>query len=356
MKILTLASVLLILPSGLMAQTSLTYSNNALIAGDSFVYKEIQFPEPGNAGPNQIWDFSRIQFTGKIPASKLQTAIVPKTIGVGAYNLSLSENGYEYFMNSSEGSLEELGYVNKELKLTLRYSDPVLKMKYPFAYGGQFTDHFIGIASYDPANTIDFFGDCTVTADAYGKLILPDRIIENTLRIKSVKTGLQINMCGTTDVKIVKYNWYAPGYRYPLLTLNKVENRPSVGIMQTINTAFINTQQQIKTGITAQTKISSTSTDPVKEIPKQDVSVTLSPNPFTDKCIYDYFLSEPASVSIELYNISGKTIAWLVKDQVQSVGLQTGEINSLMYTLTPGVYLVRFTFDKQIVIGKIVKI
>jgi len=86
-------------------------------------------------------------------------------------------------MNSSDNKLEELGYENKDLKLNLVYSDPVLKMKYPFNYGEQYTDHFIGVAYYNEIYTIDFFGDYTVTADAYGTLILPDRVIENVLRV-----------------------------------------------------------------------------------------------------------------------------------------------------------------------------
>ena len=99
--------------------------------------------------------------------------------------------------------------------MNLVYSDPVVKMKYPFSYGEQFIDHFIGVAYVNETSRIDFFGDNSVSADAYGTLILPDRIIENALRVKSVKKGLQINMCGTADVNIVKYSWYASGYRYP---------------------------------------------------------------------------------------------------------------------------------------------
>ena len=211
MKTLLLTSFLIALSVGLSAQTTLTYPNNAFVPGDSFTYQEIQFADPGNSGQNQIWDFSKIQFTGKSPFSTIQTANLPKVDGAGDYNLSLLENGYEYFMNSSENGLEEHGYSNPDLKLTLKYSDPVIKMKYPFAYGAQFTDHFIGIAYYSETNTIDFFGDNAVSADASGTLILPDRVIDHTLRVKSTKTGLQVNMCGTTDINIVKYSWYAMG-------------------------------------------------------------------------------------------------------------------------------------------------
>ena len=341
---------LIFLSFGLPAQTILTYPNNAFVAGDSFTYQEIQFSDPGNAGPNQIWDFSKVQFTGKSPVSAIQTANLPRMEGAGDYNLSLLENGYDYFMNSSENGLEEHGYSNPDLKLTLKYSDPVVKMKYPFAYGAQFTDHFIGIAYYSETNTIDFFGDNVVSADAFGTLILPDRVIDNTLRVKSTKTGLQVNMCGTTNISITKYNWYATGYRYPVVSISIVENTPSVGAAQIIKTAYLTTQQPTKSGSTGGTNIAS------KLIENPPVSVSISPNPFTDQLTYNYFLNEQMSVSIELYNISGKNMAWIVKEQQQPLGLQTGEVIASRYGLTPGVYFLRFTFDKQVVISKIVKI
>ena len=356
MKTIFTFSVLIFFSFQLRAQTILTYSENGLIIGDSYNFQEIQFPDPGNAGPNQIWDFSKIQFTGKNPVSTLQSPTIPKLDGVGDYNLSLSENGYDYFMNCTQSDLEELGYTNSDLKMTLRYSDPVVKMKYPFSYGSQFTDHFIGVATYSETNTIDFFGDHTVSADASGTLILPDRIVDNTLRVKSVKTGLQINMCGTANVNIVKYSWYAAGYRYPLLTLTTVENHPSVGSPQITKTAYLNNQQPTKKGIIPGNTLASGLTDQAKLTGKPDISVSLSPNPFSDKLTYNYFLNEPVNVSIELYNMSGKNISWLVKDQLQSVGSQTGELNSSMYGLVSGVYFIRFTFDKQVVIQKIVKI
>ena len=350
MKILLLFSFFIFLKVGLFAQTTLTYSNNCFVAGDSFTYQEIQYSDPGNAGPDQIWDFSKNQLTGKNPVSAIQPANLPKMDGAGDYNLSLLENGYEYFMNSTESSLEEHGYLNSEMKLVLKYSDPVIRMKYPFSYGSQFSDHFIGVATYNETSTIDFFGDCTVSADASGTLILPDRVIDNTLRVKSVKTGLQINMCGTTNVNIVKYNWYATGYRYPVLSISNVENQPSVGAVQIINTAFITSQLPTKNNSIVATNIAS------KLIENPDISVNVSPNPFTNNLTYNYSLSDQMSVSIELYSMAGKTIAWLVKDQQQAPGLQNGELNASRYGLTPGVYFIRFTFDKQVVISKIVKI
>ncbi len=352
MKTILILAFFTVFTIRLNAQTILNYANNGLISGDSYNFQEIEFPDPGIAGANQIWDFSKITFTGKSPVGNLQTPALPKMDGIGDYNLSLLENGYDYFLNCTEVDLEELGYVNSDNKITLKYTDPVVKMKYPFAYGSSFTDHFIGTGIYSETNTLDFFGDHTVTADAYGTLIMPDRTIQNTLRIKSVKTGLQINMCGTADVIITKYAWYANGYRYPVLSLTTVENRPNIGAIQITNTAFTNTQQPFKSATISGVKSGIQTLDPTKS----NVIVTLSPNPFNDKLNYQYDLSEPTTVSIELYSISGKNISWIAKNQLQSVGLQNGELKASAYDLASGIYFMRFTFDKQIVICKVVKL
>jgi len=54
--------------------------------------------------------------------------------------------------------------------------------------------------------------------------------------------------------------------------------------------------------------------------------------------------------------MSGKISMRLVKNQVQAEGLHTGEIDGVQLGLAPGVYYIRFTFDKQVVVNKIVKI
>ena len=90
-KIITIA--LFCISMGLSAQTTLTYPNNGLVAGDNFTFKEIQFIDPGASGPSQIWDFTTIQPTGKEPISTIQNPTIPKIDGIGDYNLSLLDNG-----------------------------------------------------------------------------------------------------------------------------------------------------------------------------------------------------------------------------------------------------------------------
>ncbi len=355
MKNRVVAFLILFQPAGLLAQTALTWQSNSLRVCDSNTYREIQFSDPGNSGSGQIWDFSKIQDTNKSVVSTIQCAELPRMNGINDYGLTLDENGYEYFMSSSDQELIEQGYINAEQKLVLSYSDPIIKMKYPFSFGDHFTDHFSGVAWYGGTSAIDLVGDILVVADGAGKLILPDKVYEDALRVKSVKKGLQVNMCGTNDFTITKYNWYAPGYRYPVLSLNIIESRPNGGTPVITRSASTNTQQfstksaTIGTFALTQSKTSSGIVD------ASDIKVVVSPNPFMDKLKYEYLLAEPMNVSIELYDVSGKTNAMLISNVPQNAGMQNGELQSSRYALTSGVYFMRFTFDKQVVICKIVK-
>jgi hypothetical protein len=350
MKNIRLTYILLFMSIGLFAQNTLTFKNNGLIAGDSSTFREIRFVEPGNAGPNQIWDFSKIEFTGKSPVSQMQPASSAKSSGGADFNLLLKDNGYDYYMSSTESSLEERGYNNNVNKMTLTYSDPVVKMQYPFSYGDQFSDPFTGVALYNGNSRIEFSGTNNVTADAYGTLIMPDMVIKNTLRVKSVKTGLQINTCGSTEIKITKYFWYAPGFRYPVMGLSSIETRYRGESPVITKTGYSNTSQQHDgSAITS-------SNDPGNQVEKSDVSVIVFPNPFTDKLSYNYFLRKQLPVSIEVYDMSGKYSVRLVKNQIQSEGLHSGELDAVTSGLTSGVYYIRFTFDKKVVISKVVKI
>jgi hypothetical protein len=347
--------LLLLISFHLMAQTAVTYQDNSLRICDSNTYREIRFSDPGQAGPGQIWDFSRIQDAEKSVVSNIQCAEIPKMNGVNDYTLLLDENGYEYFISSSERDLVEQGYVNKEQKLVLSYSDPVVKMKYPFVYGDQFTDHFKGVALYNEASSIDLMGDITVSADGYGTLILPDRVIEGALRVKSVKKGLQVNTCGTNDFTITKYSWYASGFRYPVLNLITTESKLNGGAPVLTYAANTNIQQftvkssVIGVDLLAQTKAAAL----VSGI--EEVKLLVSPNPFTERLKFEYVLPEVRHVTIELNDISGKSYGYLVNYQIQAAGFHNGELYSSQFGLTPGVYFMRFTFDKQVINYKVVK-
>jgi hypothetical protein len=335
--------------SNAIGQVTLTARNNSPLPGDSSGTSDINYINPGNAGENQVWDFSGIQYTGKKTFCGVQEDLTYKMTGSNEKGLILKEEGYEYQYTTGENKYEETGYSNPSRKLTLSYSDPVVKMSYPFSYGQQFSDRFTGVGWYSEKSRIDLNGVYTVTADAFGTLILPGRILKNTLRVEAVRESLQVNTCGSTQSHVVKYYWFAPGYRYPVMMVSTTTNKTGMREPVVVQHAWVNLNQQpagaFATGVVSGEETEAGGND-----------VVVYPNPFSEQLSYSYMLQKQVPVMVELYDMSGKFNLKVEKKQVQPEGLHTGNINATIMGLTPGVYYLRFTLDKQVVVSKIVKI
>jgi len=329
------------------SQTTLTHEQNALKPGDNNTFQAIDYVLPGGSGSNQIWDFSKIQYTGESDQGSVYDTPVKPLKGVLAFNLLVSEKEKEFYYRTTDNSLEELGYISEDFEVV--YSDPVLKVIYPFSFGDAFSDQWKGDALFKGVTNIDLSGEHTVTADAFGTLILPDRVLKNTLRVKSEKHGIEVNMCGSTEVWLTRYLWYAPGYRYP--------------VMYTSVKEYIITGQE-----PVVTKVSGVNLDQTVDILAEvdngeqvtelnsDVSVIVYPNPFDERLTYNYFLRKDLSVSIDLYDISGRIDKSLLETQNQPEGLYTKALIATDHNLRPGIYYLRFTFDNKVIVKKIVKL
>ncbi len=349
MKKIFLILVLLITSVSVFSQISLNQKNNGLIPGETSSVQEVQFIEPGPSGANQIWDFSKLQVTETKPAGQISAVPVKALNGVGAYNLVLDEGGNEYFYNIGETGFDEVGMISHDNELALVYTDPIRKMNYPFTFGSHIGDAYSAYSTYKETTHIDYSGEYIVDGDAFGTLILPDRVLKNTLRVKVTRNGLERYMCGSTEVHTERYLWYAAGYRYPVLTITLVNYQIGGQSPVTTRKASLNVNQHVESEVIA-------GLDPTQKPDQSDVSVILYPNPFSEKLTYNYYLRKDMTVSIDLFDITGKISGKLLKSQNQTEGLHTGEINSQTKDLNPGIYYLRFTFDNKVVTNKIVKI
>jgi hypothetical protein len=80
------------------------------------------------------------------------------------------------------------------------------------------------------------------------------------------------------------------------------------------------------------------------------------PNPFRDKTTFHYFLRTPLVVSIDLFDMTGKKVGRMINSQSQTEGLHEGVVDAVELDLNPGIYYIRFTFNQQVVVQKIVRI
>lgn len=335
--------------STVLGQVTLTFRNNGLVPGDSSRTQEITYIDPGNAGENQLWDFSGIRNTSKTTYCGVKSDPAFSVKDNGGSGMILSEDGYDHTLISSENEYEETGYINTARHQTMVCSDPVVKMKYPFPFGRTFSDAFTGVESYNEKNKVSQEGTYSVTADAYGTLILPDRILKNTLRLKTVMQSLHTGKCGSTQSLVVKYYWYAPGYRYPVLMTGTTENKYGIKDPVIFKHAWLNLDQR---SFGSPAEDAGVNSQPGPE----GNAVIVFPNPFGEQATYHYFIREQVPVMVELYDMSGKFSICVEKKQLRTEGLHTGTIRPADLGLTPGIYYLRFTLDKEVVVDKVVKI
>lgn len=333
------------------SQMVITHSANNPVPGDSATCRQLVLSSPGSSGGGQVWDFSTISSTGKIHPLKVSKSPSGNLDGISENNQSLTDNDYEYILLSGSSGYQEVGYINPEKRLTLTYSDPIERMKFPMAFGDSYSDSFSGTAFYNGRSRIDLTGTYKVTADGWGTLVLPNHIMQNVIRVKSVRTSLQTNVCGTLTSTTTRYHWYAPGYRYPVLSYTETEQGAPTDKPNAAKTAYLCVDQLYNPQTSA-----ALPSGQVKQTADQSVTVMVYPNPFKDRTTFHYFLRKPLVVSIELFDMTGKKVDRMVDRQIQSEGLHEGVVDAVELNLNAGIYYVRFTFDQQVVVQKIVRI
>jgi hypothetical protein len=327
------------------SQVILTYKNNSSLPGDTIKTQEIEMISPGNAGSNQVWDFSKMQYTGEKNASYISTQPTKVIEGLSSANVILNDKGYEYFYKTNENISEIIGLNTKGLSVV--FSDPILKMKYPVLFGTAFKDEFSGVGLDTHNSDIGISGTYSLEADAYGTIILHDRIIKDVLRIKIEENKIQINPCNIYEIKTTAYFWYAPAARYPVISMSTREVKTNGGNAVITNSASVN-QNMIGTGI----MLAGSGQDAFNA---DEVALILYPNPFIEKLNYSYFLRKQMPVSIDLVDMTGKIILTLAKEQVQAEGLHNGDLDAIKHSLPMGMYYFRLKFGDKEIISKVVK-
>jgi len=205
------------------AQITLTgYYNFDQGFSDTFIIDQSEF-DLLNEGENQIWDASQasgLEFTNDY-VSVFDT---PFSSNYPEANVAISSQGFYAYFNSSAEQLVNYGFVVQEF-LTAEYTDPLIQAQYPMDYGESFSDSFSG-DMYLLANEIGYerYGEVTITADAWGDLILPYDTIENTLRIKTeVMVVDSLDGEGFNAIETI-YTWFSQEVGTSLASYSIAEN------------------------------------------------------------------------------------------------------------------------------------
>ncbi len=328
--------------NSLFAQTTIEYAKHGILLGDHTVMTKVEYVEPSYPGMSKIWDYTNLRVTGEEVDDVLAVEQTPFFEGMKKANLAIKVNDdfYSYFRTTPEKH-EQIGYAGKGYKIV--YSQPIVRMLYPFSYGSFYSGTYSGQGFYTGATTTDIAGDYSIEADAVGTLLLPGNIVlKNVLRVAATNNKYEFSRCYHNEAMQTKYLFYTQNQGSPVFAI--IETR-WVKDKDTsyYKTAAVNKYILPDGKTTAQIS---------KEEPKYNYVIT--PNPFNTNFTVKFEMNVETDVTIELMSAEGTKIANICKNKRYIPG-----IHSLEYfgsTLPSATYYVRLTFGNKTYISNIIKI
>jgi hypothetical protein len=319
------------------AQTKLQYSVHAIHAGIDNPMTLCKYSNPGTAGANQKWDFSKLElvtpFTGFVAKSDFSqyNSFFPKA------NTVLTEFNSLFYLNVTESQTEQYGYISSDGKVKISYRTPFIKMKYPFGYGDIYSGTLSGTYKLVNISESDLAGDYTVEADAYGTLILPgNSVFNDVIRVKTYKEFTTKFPSGDQRVEIVTYRWYNAIHRYPLLVLTEYTTTFGQNKYSDYQAAY--NAEALKTPNTASTS---------------DVNINLFPNPVTTVLHLTFNTPTIGQAEFSFYDAAGRNVLSISKEIV-SEGVQEFDLSEYVSGFKSGKYILMInisgvTYQKEFV-------
>jgi hypothetical protein len=313
------------------SQPVLNFENSAPQIGDTFRYfypsQNSLIALPGNSGADVTWNFSSLEIpTWSQEDPSIFAYVNPSEIASSNNfpnsNLakrSVGSSSQFWFYNANSDSLSYLGDIF--MSSVRFYHDPEIKIKYPFTFQNSFSD---SLRSNYTQNGVSYKreGKVTVTADAFGTLILPDTTINDVIRIK-VEESMQISSGNTSNnFNSLYYYWYKPGIRDYILYYSF---STSGGFAYLLKTSGI---------------VSS-----VDQTFNKNNSLHIYPNPATDKVLVETATWQNNS-KIRILNFNGQ----LIKEQSPCELITTMDVSDL----PNGMYFIETENNQQRQIKKLI--
>ena len=343
------------------AQPTLTSSNFSLNIGESQLFYVADTNTVINTltGANVTFDYSALQGYGVTqtqytldPATTNFTTVFPSA------TLADSTEGYpinkNYMQLHSTDSLTKTGIVaNIPTYGTVigKYdANPETTMKFPFNYLDIYFDNYAGeftVNAAVPVNTPGN-GNVTVSADAWGTLLLPNGVsISDVIRIKTTEYlitdaiilpfpfNTTINPITISGVNI---NYYKPSIsKYPLLSIVNGSYTQDNAIIDSSSAIISQYPLTLITGIDEVNSIS---------------TISLFPNPSKNGTSnLTVSLKESNKVSIELFNSVGQNIATILNKTLPQ-GVNNIKLNTSK--LSAGIYFVNISVNNTLTTKKLI--
>lgn len=216
---MSILSVIFAFAYGHAAESNMLTAELNMMRGGDVLERVAAAPLPaGDSGEDVFWDFSEISEAGKS---------VCRHISVGDTVFAVIEDGTMDKYRFSGDSIISIGYENR--LAVLNNSVPYTRLVFPFSYGQKIGGSFIFTGRYAQDRDAETGGTVTVEADATGRMLLPSLdTLDNVLRVRTdtrawlrlLRHGEALDDSIATDslpfYERSVYEWYAPGYRYPV--------------------------------------------------------------------------------------------------------------------------------------------
>lgn len=334
-KVFLTIVTLLVSTAALVAQPVLREASHGVLPGYPNPMILTKADAPGDAGRGVVWDFSAIPQLGPFQGEVLEPSLLAPEVAFATANSCLVEDDLQAFMQSSRKELKVLGLRvqnNGYTNFYREYSDPVIKMKYPFRYGNSYAGVTQGAEYYGGRHVYDIDYDYTVKADGSGKLILPGSTLEDVLRVVTTVKVTYHRGNYTSESTISTYRWYVKSHRYPVLSL--IFSHNADGTLRCVKAAYNPVVEPA--ALLAQEEVNAENQENKEVLAK----INARPNPFTESITVDYTLQENARVIVALYNLQGFLVKTLYQG-MQPAGEFQHTFTNEVQGFPAGVYVLR---------------
>jgi hypothetical protein len=274
--------------------------------GDFFVNRSCDTTglAPGGSGSDQNWNYSSLSLLND--SSRIDFVLASSTPYSSSFPSSTiaSESGSSYtYYRLMGNTFLNMGYADP---LTLAvFADAQIIFQYPFAFGNNFSDIFLGSYTLASVN-FNRSGMIDVSADAYGSLVLPTGTFNNTLRIKTVVDMTDSSTSGLPVVirtKTTVYSWYSSSLKFPVfqIIINEITTLGNTIITKSglVNILQILGLNQIST-----------------QVPDKFSLSQNYPNPFNPETIIRINVPRTSNVALKVFDIAGREMSILVNENL----------------------------------------
>lgn len=274
------------------AKAQLTEANHAPNAGDVFSTYQCDSTgvTVGASGAGATWDFSTlVVHTSMLNNYTSTVSTNPSNMGYLEVKSSITNSSY---YSSTPTNLSYYGgnIVAGSYNATVNYTVPAIVAVYPMNLNSTSTNTTSGNATITGFGTFPFTGNCTVTEDGSGTLMLSGRTFTNAVRLKTTQV-LSVNG-GMANVTLTTWDYYSIAD----------SKRPIVSISSSTLSSIAGTSTQSVVTLQANHTVLG-----VQEAAQNIANVSVFPNPAVNDINFTTASNE--AVKVLAFDVTGKLVA-----------------------------------------------